>query len=176
MKATARLLVGTTIALFTLFTATIACPQQAARSQIEGLIEAHEAVLGAVQAERTKLKVGKSGFFNVIGLAKDLRNVELRIANGAVERIAVLNRFRSLLLDLEAEVKTPLDRKMLDAEKTKVEADLKIAKRDAVQIEQINQQQRSLRMQQRNLWRRDLDGSPLVQPTLPPKLAEKNRR
>ena len=170
MKATARLLVGTTISLFTLFTATTACPQQATRTQIEGLIEAHEAVLGAV------LKVDKSGFCNVIGLAKDLRNVELRIANGAVERIAVLNRFRSLLLDLEAEVKTPLDRKMLDAEKTKVEADLKIAKRDAVQIEQINQQQRSLRMQQRNLWRRDLDGSPLVQPTLPPKLAEKNRR
>ena len=170
MKATARLLVRTTISLFTLFTATTACPQQATRTQIEGLIEAHEAVLGAV------LKVDKSGFCNVIGLAKDLRNVELRIANGAVERIAVLNRFRSLLLDLEAEVKTPLDRKMLDAEKTKVEADLKLAKRDAVQIEQINQQQRSLRMQQRNLWRRDLDGSPLVQPTLPPKLAEKNRR
>lgn len=175
MKASARLLVGSTIALITLFAVPAAWPQQATTSQIEGLIEAHEAVLAAVQAERTKLKVDKSRFINVIGLAKDLRNVELRIAGRPVERIAALNRFRSLILDLEGDVKTPLDRKMLDAEKTKVEADLKVAKRDAVKIGQINQQQRSLRLQQRNLWRRDLDGSPWVHPTLPPKLAE-NRR
>jgi len=101
--------------------------------------------------------------------------VELKIATRPVERIAAFNRFRSLVRDLEADVKTPLDRKMLDAEKAKVEADLKVAKRDAVQIEQINKQQHSLRLQQRNLWRSDLDGSPLVHPILPPKLAE-NRR
>ena len=175
MKATARLPIGTTIVLLILLIAPAATPQKTTASQTDGLIEAHENVLAAMHSERAKLKVDKSTLFTVIGLARDLADVELAIATRPVERIVVFNRFRSLLLDLEADVKTPLDRKMLDAEKTKVEADLKVAKRDAVKIGQINQQQRSLRLQQRNLWRRDLDGSPWVHPTLPPKLAE-NRR
>jgi len=175
MKATVRLPIGTTIALIILFIAPAASPQKTTPSQTDALIERHEAVLDTLHAERTNLKLGKSTLFNVIGLAKDLRDVELKIATRPVERIAAFNRFRSLVRDLEADVKTPLDRKMLDAEKAKVEADLKVAKRDAVQIEQINKQQHSLRLQQRNLWRSDLDGSPLVHPILPPKLAE-NRR
>jgi hypothetical protein len=175
MKATVRLLVGTTIALIILFIAPAASPQKTPPSQTDALIDHHEAVLDTMHAERANLKLGKSTLFNVIGLAKDLRDVELKIAARPIERIAAFNRFRSLVRDLEADVKTPLDRKMLNWEKAKVEADLKIAKRDAVQIEQINKQQRSQILRERNLWRRDLDGSPPIHPTLPPKLAE-NRR
>ena len=175
MKATVRLLVGTTIALTILVMAPAASPQKTAPSQADGLIEQHEAVLDAVQSERAKLKLDKSTMFDVITLARSLRDVELKIATRPVERIAVFNRFRSLVRDLESDVKTPLDRKMLDVEKAKVEADLKVAKRNAVQIEQINKQQRSQILRERNLWRSDLDGSPLVHPILPPKLAE-NRR
>jgi len=173
MKATARLLIGTTLIM--LFIAPAASPQSTTPSQTDALIDAHEAALAAVHSERAKLRFEKSTLFTVIAVAKDLRNVELQMSARPVERTAALNRFRSLVLDLEADVKTPLDRKMLDAEKTKVEADLKVAKRDAVQIEQINKQQRSQILRERNLWRRDLDGSPLAHPTLPPKLAE-NRR
>ena len=175
MKATARLRIGTTIALITLFTAPAASPQKTAPSQADDLIEQHESMLGALYSERAKLKFDQSTMSNMIGLARDLCHVELKIASRPAERIAALNRLRSLLLDLEADVKTPLDRKMLDAEKTQVEAELKIAKWNAVQIEQINKQQRSQILRERNLWRSDLDGSPLVHPTLPPKLAE-NRR
>ena len=93
MKATARLPIGTAIALLVVFTATVAWPQRAATSQIDGLIEAHEAVLAALQAERTKLKLDKPTLFNVIGLATDLRNMELRIATRPIERIAACNHF-----------------------------------------------------------------------------------
>ena len=140
------------------------------------LIEAHETVLAALNAERAKLKASKTTFFTVLTLTKDLRNTEMTMAVRPIERVAALNRFRSLVLDLEADVKTALDRKMLDTEKAQVEADLKIAKRDAVQIEQINKQQRALILERRrDLWRKDLDGSPPVHPVLPPKLAEKRR-
>jgi hypothetical protein len=175
MKATVRLLTGTTIGLIILFIAPAASPQKTTPSPTDSLIDHHEAVLDAVQAERARLKSGKSSLFDVIALARDLRDVELRIATRPVERIAAFNRFRSLVRDLEADVRTALDRKMLDWEKAKVEADLTVAKREAVQIEQINKQQRSQILRERNLWRRDLDGSPMVHPTLPPKLAE-NRR
>ena len=158
-----------------LFITPPASPQNRAPSQTDGLLDQHESVLTALYSERAKLKFDKSTMFNVIDLARALYTVELKIASRPSERIAALNRLRSLLLDLEADVKTPLDRKMLDAEKTQVEAELKIAKWNAVQIEQINKQQRSQILRERNLWRSDLDGSPLVHPTLPPKLAE-NRR
>jgi hypothetical protein len=173
MKATARLLVG--ITLMMLFSTPAASPQSTTPSQTEGLIEAHEAILATLHAERARLKIDKTTLLNVIGLAQDLRNVELRIASRPIERIAAFNRFRSLILDLEADVKTPLNRQMLDAERVKIEAELNVAKRDAVQVEQINKQRRSQILQERNLWRRDLDGSPLLHPILPPKLAE-NRR
>lgn len=173
MKATLRLLIGSTVIM--LFIVPTVSPQNTAPGQTDVLIDRHEAVLAVLRSDRATLKLGKSTMFDVVVLGRTLRDVELQIATRAVERIAAFNRFRSLILDLEADVKTPLDRKMLDWEKTKVEADLEIAKRDAVQIEQINKQQRSQILRERNVWRRDLDGSPLVHPTLPPKLAE-NRR
>ena len=175
MKATARLPIGTTIALLILLIAPAASPQKTTPSQTDVLIDAHENVLAAVHSERAKLKLDKSTMFNVIGLARDLRDVELMIATRPVERIGAFNRFRSFARDLEADVKTASDRKMVDDLRAEADAQLAKAKRDAVQIEQINKQQRSLRLQQRNLWRSDLDGSPLVHPLLPPKLAE-NRR
>ena len=173
MKLTARLLFGTSILLFIV---PAASRQKVTPSDVDFLIDSHEAALSAVHSERARLRFNKSNLFNVIGLAGDLRDVELRIAIRPVERVAAFNRFRSLILDLEADVKTPLDRKMLDTEKVKAEADLKVAKRDAMQIEKINKQQRSLILEpRRDLWRRDLDGSPPVHPVLPPKLAEKRR-
>ena len=140
------------------------------------MIEAHEAALTAFQTERDKLRAAKSTFFTVLSLAKGLRNTEMAMAVRPIERVATLNRFRTLVADLEADVKTALDRKMVDQLRDQAEADLKVAKRDTVQIEQIDRQQRSLILrQQRNLWRNDLDGSPLVHPILSPKLVE-NRR
>lgn len=175
MKVTARLLLGITIALATLFT-TIAQAQRAAPTSADQLIDAHENILNAFHAERNKLNAGKSTFFNVLTLASDLRSTELKIARHPIERIAALNRFRSLLADIEMHAKTALDRKMIDAERAGAEKELARAKRDAAQIEQINKRQRSLTLERRrDLWRKDLDGSPLVHPILPPKLAE-NRR
>ena len=173
MKATARLLIGTTLIM--LFITPSVSPQNATPSQTDVLIDRHEVVLATLRADRATLKLGKSTMFDVIVLGRTLRDVELQIATRPAERIAAFNRFRSLILDLDGDVKTPLDRKMLDREKTKVEADLKVAKRDAVQIEQINRQQRSQILRERNLWRSERDGSPWVHPTLPPKLVEKGR-
>ena len=173
MKVTARLLLGITIALATLSTAIA---QGQARTSADQLIDAHEKLLGSLQAERNRLNSGKSTLFNVLTLASDLRSTELKIARHPIERIAALNRFRSLLADIEIHAKTALDRRMIDAERAGAEKELAHTKRDAAQIEQINQRQRRLALERRrDLWRKDLDGSPLVHPILPPKLAE-NRR
>jgi hypothetical protein len=177
MKATARLLLGTTVVAAALVTATDRVPAQIEKPRPTGtqaLIEAHEACLGDLQAERQKLKSDKSTFFNVIGRAQDLRTVELQIATRPIERVVSLHRFLSLLGDLEAEAKTPLDQRMIDAERAATQKELVHAKREAGQIERVNKQRRSLTLEPRqDLWRKDLDGSPMVHPILPPKLAER---
>jgi hypothetical protein len=153
-----------------------ASAQKVTPSDVDLLVDSHEAALAALHSERAKLRLERSTLFEVTAVARGLRDIELRIATRPIERVAAFNRFRSLLLDLEADVKTPLDRKILDAEKARAESDLNAAKRNALQIEQINKQQRSLILEpRRDLWRKDLDGSPPVHPILPPKLAEKRR-
>ena len=176
MKATARLLLGTTVVAATFITANWV-PAQIEKprpTSTEVLINVHEACLGDLQAERQKLKAEKSTFLNVLERACDLRTVELKIATRPIERVVALHRFLSLLGELEVEAKTPLDQRTIDAERADTQKELVHARREAAQIAQVTKQRPALVLEPRqHLWRKDLDGSPMVHPILPPKLAER---
>jgi hypothetical protein len=140
------------------------------------LLGSHEQKLDALHAERLKLKAGKSTLFSVIQLAADLRDVELQISHRPIEKIATLNRYASTLREMQDLAVTPLDRTMVAKCRETADSDMARARREAAQVDQVNALQRRRLREMAEKNRRPpagpLDeGSPLIHPTLPPKLA-----
>ena len=84
----------------------------------------HEHALAALRVERDKLAAGKSTLFAVCGVAKQVRDAELRMSTTAPQRMAAHNRHVSVLKELKSEterrvetgVVAPLELKLVTQE------------------------------------------------------------
>ncbi len=95
------------------------------------ITELHEERLSALQAERRKLKAGKSQLFDLHQLAKELRDVELSMANTATQRVAALARYSVLVREFEDEANAILDKALTRRWCAEADSVLLRAKRDA---------------------------------------------
>jgi hypothetical protein len=77
------------------------------RAKLVGL---HEDRLNAMLSARRKLKAGVSTLFEVRELARDLRDVEVRMSSTPVERVAAFARHTSHAREFQGAVRSSSDR------------------------------------------------------------------
>lgn len=93
------------------------------------LNEAHEERLNALRAERLKVRAGKSTLFQVRSIAREVRDVELKMSKTLEQEVATLARYRACALDFEEGAMTPIDRRMLSHWREEADSDLNRVKR-----------------------------------------------
>ena len=97
----------------------------------QSAIRSYEWALTALQAERRKLKAGRSTLFVVHRLAWDLRDQDLQMSKTSSQRTAALARYAALIHELEDYAATESDRMITQRWSKDAKAELERAKTEA---------------------------------------------